>query len=217
MPACSSPARTAAARSAAPGVSPCTQIVSTFKENVEPSRAATLRSRTIRTARSAAWPGSDTTAPATCRGVNEPSFSYERSANPSAATERPSRDAAERSSDPGNPTSTERVVERRDRPRDRLGRVGAPDAHVVHRAVRLDVPKHGTFGLRDGAERAELIENEIGDLSEARWTSRGVRSRRDREILDVRQSIRLLAPPGERCDASPSDRPREIRTRCCRT
>ena len=105
IPACSSPARTAAARSAAPGVSPCTQIVSTFTETVEPSRATTLPSRTIRTARSAARTGSDRTAPAIWRGVNDPSGSYARSANPSAATERPWCVPADSNSDPGSPTS----------------------------------------------------------------------------------------------------------------
>src|SRR5436190_5440244 len=74
-PACSSARRTDAATSTAPGVSPCTQIVSTAQENDDPSRAITFLSLIIRTARSAAAAGSVTTAPATCRDVSEPSGS----------------------------------------------------------------------------------------------------------------------------------------------
>ena len=157
--------RTAAASWAAAGVSPCTQIVSTRSDNVEPSRATTSPSRTIRTTRSATCAGVDSTAPATCRGVNDPSASYERSANASAAVRRPAREPAESSADPGRPTSTSAAVERRGGPRDRLCDVGTAHAHVVEGAVRLHVAKRCALRLRDRAHRPDLIEHEIGDVS----------------------------------------------------
>ena len=149
------PPCTATASPAAPGVSPCTQIVSTLSGNVEPSRATTSPSHhthgpldrrpgRVRQHRTSEMP----------RRQRSVALVPRRSANASAATGK-GQPQCPAGGVPIQATlaSTERAVERRDRPRDGLGDVGTPHAHVVQRAVRLDVPKRRTFSFRDRAQR----------------------------------------------------------------
>ncbi len=164
MPAASSPARTAAASWAAPAYRHARRSCRRRSDSVEPSRAATSPSRTIRTARSATLrrvrqhrAGQLPRRQRSVRLVRAIGKSFRRHAKGRA------REPAESSSDPGRPDEHERGIERRDGLRDRLGDVGPPHAHVVERAVRLHVAKRRALRLRDRAQRADLIEHEIGD------------------------------------------------------
>ncbi len=74
-PAASRPARSRAARSAAPGVSLCTQIVSRSILTIEPSTAVTALSFAIRIARDTTASASWMTAPGVFRDTSEPSAS----------------------------------------------------------------------------------------------------------------------------------------------
>jgi len=73
IPAASSAARTARATGTAPGVSECTHSDSAATGTSPPSTLATTPSRTIRTARAPASPGSVTRAPGSPRGTSVPS------------------------------------------------------------------------------------------------------------------------------------------------
>jgi putative flippase GtrA len=73
IPACSIASRAARASPPAPGVSPCTQIVSTCSGSTVPSMASTVRSLTMRSTRGPISAGSRITAPGDVRGASEPS------------------------------------------------------------------------------------------------------------------------------------------------
>src|SRR5439155_26345537 len=102
-PAASRPARTLAASRSAPGVSPWTHRVSASTGTTVPSSASTTRSCTIRSARATAIPASSMTEPDLRLEAREPSGSYARSANASAATRSPAARPAFRVSEPGRP------------------------------------------------------------------------------------------------------------------
>jgi len=55
----------------------------------------------------------------------------------------------------------QRLVERGDRLRERVCKLGTLERHVEERAVRLDVLHRDAFGRRDAGDRCNLIEDEV--------------------------------------------------------
>ena len=215
MPA-SSPARTAAASSAAPGVSPCTQIVST---SMRQRGAVTRRNLAVAHHSHRALGGAAPvlTAPrrqhaaastirrarTSDRQTLPPPPQAERAMRPTAAPIRAARRARE----------CHRTTRRPARSPRRYRHAARSCCRARRAASHAEAPRLRPSRSR---ERADLIQHEIGDVSRVRCSSRGVRNPRDRETPDARQSTRPLRRPCARCGASQLDRPHEIRTRCCR-
>ena len=160
-PAASRPARSLAARSSAPGVSPWTQIVSTSSRTIEPSTAVTDLSFAIRIARdttaSASWMTAPGCLPGDERAVRLVGAIGERlggDAQPGGA-------ARLQQLRTGQPEQNQRRIERGDGAGDRAGERGVPRGHVEERAVRLHVLQSDAFGGRHAGDRGDLIEHEI--------------------------------------------------------
>src|SRR5947208_1337537 len=101
-----SASRSARAMSAAPGVSPWTQSVSTSSLRKVPSAVPTPPFRTNKSACAAAAAGLVISAPASVRERRVPSDSYVRSTNPSRATRMPIPRASCHIADPGGAKTT---------------------------------------------------------------------------------------------------------------
>ena len=203
MPAACSAARSFAASSSAPGVSPCTQIVSACSGMVEPSIATTVPSLAICTARATTVVDvMDDRAELVARDertvglVGAIGEHFCGDAKP-AALSRLQRVRSRRSE------QNQRSAERGDRARDGAREGDVTRGHVVERAVRLDVLQLDALDVRDASNGGNLVQHEIFDFvrghlhlpaSEARKVGK-TRMRADGD------AVRLRAPDGRAKDA----------------
>ena len=213
-----SPHRIAAAIAAASGVSPCTQIVSISSDSIEPSRARhlPLPDHSYGALGDKLRVGKDGVRQMPRRERAVRLVRCDRQTLP-AATRSPSRDAARKQLRSGQSDDDQPVVERRDRAGDSFRHVAARDAHVVERAMRLDVLK--TSSRRPSPSRqAPRPDREPGRRSRGhpRQFHAG-RSRPCRRIPDARRPRRPLERQVALWRASPTGRRRESRRRCSQT
>ena len=111
----------------------------------------------------------------------------------------------------------QRLVERRHRTRNGFRHFLVARAHVVQRAVRLDVLKARAFRFGHRAQRADLIEHEIEDFLRIGVDLAPAEADEIRKAGMRADGHAGSAPPAVPSAASRTDRPREIRTRCCPT
>ena len=157
------------ASTAAPGVSPWTQIVSTSRATRDPSIALTARSRAM--ADRATHNGLlilDDGTRLTARGTSVPSGLIGTVGKTSRAVRKPAR--CRRRSTPSPAGRTESASDRLTAVARAMAsaRAASRTRHVVERAVRLHVLEAHSLGGGHRRQRADLIHDEIFDLARRR-------------------------------------------------
>ena len=194
-PAASRPARRRAANTAAPGVSPWTQIVSApSSATVGPVDRVdhSLLHHPHGTSDSDGRIGDD--------GVRLGARS-QRAVRLVGAIGKDLRRHAKTGGAPclqqfgaGKAKQHQRSVEGGDRPGDGRREHGVADGHVEQRAMRLDVLERDAVGGGNAGDGGNLVEHEVLGLVRRRRSVRGGRNRRGRESQGGRQRRRRATP-----------------------
>ena len=189
------------ASTAAPGVSPCTQIVSTVESDARAVDRIDRASRTMEIARLTTARDPRSRRPAHC-AARACRLAVGAVGKPLARRAQAARSPAAINSEPGRPN---RISERSTdggRARDGVGQRRVADRHVVERAVGLHVLEPHALRRRPSPPVRRSGTRRNPRPRAASLASRGVRTQRGRESQGARPPPRRAVEPARRSRAS---------------